>query len=288
MTRIAFINPVGTALYDEQMERTLAPFVRPDTVLDVLHFEGVPEDIAYYLPKHLIELGLIELAPVLERVGYDAIIVGCCYDPGVRIAREVVDIPVIGPLEAAVNVAAYYGHGFSVVTDDRKTVAWIEDLLRVYGNDTCRGVSAIDWHVPDMLADPVAVAEASRTSVEQAMAADGSEAVVVGCTTIAACIEEAALDDPSYLDLPFINPSTAALHAAEALGSLHRQGRYRLSRRGFYRRHETTNVSEAAEVRRRFHLVDEDGAALALVGKAGVFTRSGRDMPQLKTAALGA
>jgi allantoin racemase len=139
-----------------------------------------------------------------------------------------------------------------------------------------------------MLADPVAVAEASRTSVEQAMAADGSEAVVVGCTTIAACIEEAALDDPSYLDLPFINPSTAALHAAEALGSLHRQGRYRLSRRGVYRRHETTNVSEAAEVRRRFHLVDEDGAALALVGKAGVFTRSGRDMPQLKTAALGA
>jgi hypothetical protein len=123
---------------------------------------------------------------------------------------------------------------------------------------------------------------------EQAMAADGSEAVVVGCTTIAACIEEAALGDPSFLELPFINPSTAALHAAEALGSLSRQGRYRLSRRGFYRRHEATNAAEAADVRRRFHLVDEDGAALALVGEAGVFRRSGRERPELKAAALGA
>ena len=86
--RLAFINPVGTGIYDAQMQRTLVPFARPDTVVDVLHFEGVPEDIAYYLPKHIIELGLLELAPVLEAAGYDAIIVGCCFDPGVRVARD--------------------------------------------------------------------------------------------------------------------------------------------------------------------------------------------------------
>ena len=28
--------------------------------------------------------------------GYDAVVVGCCYDPGVRVARELVDIPVVG------------------------------------------------------------------------------------------------------------------------------------------------------------------------------------------------
>jgi allantoin racemase len=38
-------------------------------------------------------------------------------DPGVRVAREVVDIPVIGPMEAAVNVASYFGHDYSIVTD---------------------------------------------------------------------------------------------------------------------------------------------------------------------------
>ena len=272
-TRIAFINPVGTGLYDDQMERTLAPFARPDTRLDVLHFEGVPEDIAFLVPKHVIEMGLLELAPVLEASGYDAIVVGCCFDPGVRVARELVDIPVIGPMEASVAVAGHFGHRFSVVTDAPKTAAWIEDLLQLYGITTCRGVHAIDWHVPDMLANPVAVANATRETVESALAADNSDVAVIGCTTIAACIEEAALLDDRFLALPFVNPSTAALQLAEALGRLSQLGRYRLSRRGYYQRHDAANATEAAEVRERYHLVEADGSELALVGKAGVFAR---------------
>jgi Asp/Glu/hydantoin racemase len=286
--RIAFINPVGTGLYDDQMERTLARFARRDTILDVLHFEGVPEDIAYYLPKHIIELGLLELAPVLERAGYDAIIVGCCFDPGVRVAREVVDIPVIGPLEAAVNMASYFGHDYSIVTDARKTATWIADLLRVYGNDRCRGIHTIDWHVPDMLADPAAVARASRVTFEQALESDGSEVIVIGCTTIAACIEEVIVDDLSYLEVPFINPSTAALQMAEALAWLSTRGRYGLSRRGFYQRHDSANPREAEEVRRRFHLADDSGAELALVGKAGVYVRRRRAERERDTAPVGA
>jgi allantoin racemase len=255
------------------MARTLAPFVSPDTVLDVLHFTGVPEDIAFYLPKHIIELGLLEMAPVLEAAGYDAIIIGCCYDPGVRIAREVVDIPVIGPMEAAALVAGYFGHRFSVVTDAPKTAAWIEDLLRMYGVNTCRGIHAIDWQVPDMLADPMGVAEATRGTVEKALAADGSDVAVIGCTTIAACLEEAIAEDDAFRQVPFVNPSTAALQTAEALGRLHRQGRYRLSRRGFYRRHDEANPAEAAQIRERFHVVDSTATDLALVGTAGVFAR---------------
>jgi allantoin racemase len=281
-TRIAFINPVGVGDYDAQMERTLAPFVSADAAVDVLHFTGVPADIAFYLPKHIIELGLLEMAPVLEAAGYDAIIIGCCYDPGVRIAREVVDIPVIGPMEAAAIAAGYFGHRFSVVTDAPKTGAWIDDLLRVYGVNTCLGIHAIDWQVPDMLADPIAVAEAARGTVERALAADGSDVAVIGCTTIAACIEEAIAEDDRFREVPFVNPSTAALQTAEALGRLHRQGRYRLSRRGYYRRHEQANPAEAAEIRERYHVVDTAATDLALVGQAGVFAR--RQSP----AAVGA
>jgi Asp/Glu/hydantoin racemase len=216
---------------------------------------------------------------VLQEAGYDAVIVGCCFDPGVRLAREVVDIPVIGPMEASVNAAGYFGHRYSIVTDDRKTAAWIADLVRLYGSTTCRGIRAIDWHVPDMLADPGGVARAATDTFERAMAEDGSDVVLVGCTTIAACIEEAVADDDSYLSTPFVNPSTAALHAAEGLARLARQGRYRLSRRGFYRRHEATNPAEAEEVRRRYHLADAEGIGLALVGKAGVFARGSRPTP---------
>ncbi len=269
-TRIAFINPVGTADYDAQMERTLLPFARPDTQLEVLHFEGVPEDIGFYLPKHIIEMALLQLAPGLEAAGYDAIIVGCCYDPGVRVVREVVDIPVIGPLEAAINHASYFGHDYSIVTDSRKTVPWLDDLTRVYGNTQCRGIHAIDWEVPDMLADPMGVARLALETFREVLDQDGSEVILVGCTTIAACLEEAIARDPAFAEVPFMNPSTLALLAAEGLGALHRKGAYRLSRLGFYRRHDDANASEAVDVRWRFHLEDRSGATLALVGRNGV------------------
>ena len=277
--RIAFINPVGTGDYDPQMERTLLPFARPDTQLEVMHFEGVPEDIAFYLPKHIIEMALLQLAPGLEAAGYDAIIVGCCYDPGVRVARELVDIPVIGPLEAAINHASYFGHDYSIVTDSRKTVPWLDDLTRVYGNTRCRGIHAIDWEVPDMLADPIGVARRSLKTFREVLERDGSEVVLIGCTTIAACLEEAIVLDPAFAEVPFMNPSTLALLAAEGLGALHHKGAYRLSRVGFYRRHDEANPEEAAEVRRRFHLEDRSGAALALVGRNGVVAGTSGAVP---------
>ena len=60
--RVALINPVGSPLYDGQMRRTVQPFARDDTELTVLHLEGVPEDIAFYVPKHIIEMAILELA----------------------------------------------------------------------------------------------------------------------------------------------------------------------------------------------------------------------------------
>ena len=121
--RIAFINPFGTAAFDEIIEDTLVPYAGTGTTVDVIHLEGVPENIDYYYPKHLMELAIFRAVRRLEEQGYDAVVVGCCYDPGVKVARELVDIPVVGPLEAAMNHASYFGHRFTVITDHRKARA---------------------------------------------------------------------------------------------------------------------------------------------------------------------
>ena len=74
-------------------------------------------------------------------------------------ARELAQIPVIGPLEAAVLLARPFGHRFSVLTDHRKAVPEIEDRVRLYGVEAnCRSVRAIDWFVDDMIGDPESVA----------------------------------------------------------------------------------------------------------------------------------
>ncbi len=56
-------------------------------------------------------------------------------DPGLGGARECVSIPVLGPMQTAMGVAAMMGHKFSVVTVLDRIVPMIETQAAVYGHD---------------------------------------------------------------------------------------------------------------------------------------------------------
>lgn len=76
---------------------------------------------------------ICEAALVAEREGYDAMALGCFYDPGLRLARSLVDIPVVGLSETCMLVACSLGRRFSLVAlnDDQRTQH--EDLAESYG-----------------------------------------------------------------------------------------------------------------------------------------------------------
>ena len=207
MRKIAFINPFGTNLYDEIIAETLIPYASPTTAVDVIHIEAAPVNIDYYWPKHLIEVAVFDRVMRLEEEGYDAVVVGCCYDPGVRVARELVDIPVVGPLEAAMNMASYFGHDYTIVTDHAKALPYLEDLVRLYGGANCRGVRCIDWFVTDMVEDPSAVARDAAAECLRALDEDRSEVVILGCTIIGGCLEREIRTTGTYADLPILNPN---------------------------------------------------------------------------------
>ena len=173
-----------------------------------------------------------------------------------RVARELVDIPVVGPLEAAMNHASYFGHSFTVVTDHAKARPWLEDLVRIHGAGNCRGVRAIDWYVTDMIEDTTSVADDAAAACLQALKDDQAEVVILGCTIIGGCLEREIMTTGRHRDLPILNPNLLALKAAETLADLHRMGKYTISRVGLYQRHEQHDPAEADEVRRRWRLVD--------------------------------
>lgn len=251
--RIDFINPFGTDRYDAIIQETLQPYAAEGTDLRVSHLEGCPENIDYYYYKHLMENVVYERVLRAEAEGFDAVVVGCCYDPGVLVARELVDIPVIGPLEAAVHLAPYYGHSFSVVTDHHKAVPWIRDMIRIYGVEPkCRSVGCIEWWVTEMVKSPDKVAADAVAASRQALERDGSEVVILACTIIGACLEREIIRNGAYRDLPILNPNIAALKAAETLADLRTRGKYVPSRVGFYERPQDHNRAEFDSVRRRF------------------------------------
>lgn len=233
--RINFINPFGSESYDAIIAKTLSHYAASDTVLDVTHLENCPADIDFFYSKHMIEQSLYEQIMRSQELGYDAVIVGCLYDPGVRVARELVDIPVIGPLEASFQMAAYYGHSTMVLTDHRKAVPYIYDQARLNGQgDTVRGVDAIDWFVKDMINDRQSVANDVVRLSKDAARRFGAETVIMGCTIIAAIYQEYLMEGGTPSEVPIINPNLMALKTAEGLADLHRKGGYFLARSGFY------------------------------------------------------
>ena len=249
MSRILFLNPFGTDQFDELVHSTLAPYLRGGTDVEIRHLTGCPRNIDYYVPKHLVETEVLRAVAAADAEGFDAFVIGCCYDPGLTQARELTDMPVVGPLEASVLLARLFGHRFSVVTDHRKAVPELEDRVRLYGVEAnCRSVHAIDWYVDDMVRDPDAVAREARERCLETMAADRAEAVVLGCTIIAACYERAVLAGSEQGDVAIINPNVMAVKVAELFADLRAVGQYRISRAGYYQRHEQHDPAEAREV----------------------------------------
>jgi allantoin racemase len=185
-----------------------------------------------------------------ERDGFDAFVIGCCYDPGLTQCRELVDIPVIAPLEASVLLSRLFGHSFAVVTDHRKAVPELRDRVRLYGiEQNCRAVDAIDWYITDMVLDPLAVAKDTYVKLQDVMRTTGAETVVIGCTIVSACYELAVLrGDAELAKLSVINPNVMAVKLAEMFADLNATKQYRISRTGYYQQHASHDADEAAEI----------------------------------------
>lgn len=251
--QICFLNPFGTDAYDELIHEVLAPTLSPTTELTIRHLEHGPKNLDYYAPKQLVQVEILRAALQVQEDGFDALIIGCVYDPALTEARELLRIPVVGPLEASVGFARAFGHRYAIVTDHHKAVPEIEDRLRIYGAEAnCRGVEAVGWFVDDMVKDPDAVARDTYAHAADVMKRTGAETVIVGCTIVAACFERACQNGAEMNDLSIVNPNVLAVKMAETLVSLQCVGQYRISRQAYYQNLASHNPVEAAEVARYF------------------------------------
>ena len=248
--RICFLNPFGTDAYDQIIADALTPSLRDTTELVIRHLTAGPRNLDYYAPKQLVQTEILKAALVAEAEGFDAFVIGCCYDPALTEVRELVKIPVIGPLEVSASLSRMFGHRFAVVTDHHKAVPEIADRIRLYGLEpNCVGVEAVGWFVDDMVKDPAAVARDTVVKIREVMARTGAETVVIGCTIVSACYELAFLGgDTSLGELSVINPNLMAVKAAELFGDLAAMGQYRISRQAYYQNLEDHDSTEAAEV----------------------------------------
>jgi allantoin racemase len=95
-----------------------------------------------------------------ESGGCDAAIIGASIDSGLRAAREMLAMPVLGLTESALHVACLTGGRFGVIALSRRSAYPLREMIEAYGlMSRCGGLRAVDVSPLDLLAAPDRVAD---------------------------------------------------------------------------------------------------------------------------------
>jgi allantoin racemase len=211
-TKIMFINPVGTAAFDEHISSILDKVRRKDVQPTVVHLPKGPNHLEYHYYEHLVSHDMLNEIRRAEAEKFDAVVIGCFYDPGLREARELVRIPVIGPAESTMLVACTLGHKFSILVGRRKWIPKMESNARVYGlRDRLASIRPLEIRVTEMLAQQEKLKESTTREARAAVEEDGAEVIVMGCTAESGFADELS----KALGVPLLDPVVTSWKFAE-------------------------------------------------------------------------
>lgn len=245
MAKILYINPEETGIWNDYFRQILSRAARPETEIVVKHLP-LGEDLmgrvsiartgSTYPPYIPLSQGEMYRALLdAEQEGFAAAIIGCSADPGLDMAKRMVNIPVTAPLEAGLYLAALLRQRVAVLIPSGFAAAHIlyEDLAYAYGmerriawigyvnveyppDDYLQGLMAKD---PDQAREVILECHRQSVTHEVAQAARkaireyGAGAVYCGCTFWTGMLDPLAAD----LGVPVIDPGIGPLRVAEIL-----------------------------------------------------------------------
>lgn len=225
--RLQIVNPNTSEAMTARIAAAAELVAAPGTTLVARTSATGPASIEGHFDEAMSVPGLIQQIRLGEAEGIDGHVIACFGDPGLAAAREVARAPVIGIAEAAMHMAALIATGFSIVTTLARTKVIARHLVDHYGMASrCRGIHAVDIPVLD-LEHPDSDIEIRLTEAcRQAMSADESGAIVLGCAGMA----DLAGVIEGKIGIPVIDGVAAAVKLLEALNGM----RLKTSKHGDY------------------------------------------------------
>lgn len=219
--RILWINPLYTDVFDQPLLDYMKEIASPDTELDVISFAGEgPSHNEYNCYEMWMMRDLLLNILQAERQGYDAAVIGCFYDPGIRAARELAQkMAVIGPAEACLRIASTLGEKISIIVGRRKWIPEMEENAKKYGcAERIASFRVLDMGVHDFQKNPEITKERILKEARAAVSEDHADVIVLGCT-----IEFGFFADvQKELGIPVVEAVAGPLKYAEFLADLQR------------------------------------------------------------------
>jgi allantoin racemase len=246
--------------YEAALAAHFRRLARPDTEL-VMHgmrpgtyqteYPGI--DIRHHVIQHLHTVQFIAAALAAEQGGFDAYAIMSIPDIGLREARAVVDIPVVGYGESAMLTACTLGGKFGVLTFIEDFPELIADNVARYGlKERLAASRPAGFGFNDVLAgfsNPGPLIERFRESA-RALIRDGADVIIAGEAPLNVLLALNRLNRVD--DCPVIDAIGATIKMAETLVDLRRTTGVAPSRRGYFRSHPP--AARIAELMRFYRL----------------------------------
>ena len=217
--------------------RIITPHVspRPEKLAEVAGLNGFldvtfshvnltmgPPSIQGMLDDGFATPGIVARCIQAQSEGIDAVMIDCMGDPGLDAAREAVSIPVLGPGETTMHVAAMLGHKFSVVTILDRVRPLLENHAKVYGlYDKLASVRVVNIDVNHIGDDSNLLLARLLEQSKKAVVEDHADSIVLGCTGFLGVSDrlQEALHKDGFL-APVLNPLRTTASVAVAMAGL--------------------------------------------------------------------
>lgn len=215
--RIKVVVPIISDIFNESIMREFTGYAKGRNIdFDVENLTYGPASIECAYDEALAVPDILNIVERAAKEGFDGAIIDCFGDPGVKAAREIVNIPVMGGFEPSMLLAAGLGQALGIVTVLPSVLPMIHSLSTDMG--LASRLAAVRYvNIPVL--DLGDMDKLENALFEQSLAAvrdDGVHVIVLGCTGmmgLAANLHNRLL--AAGYDAPVIDPAFAALTMVE-------------------------------------------------------------------------
>lgn len=218
MMKVKVILPITSDIFNVEVLQEFSFYASAGTEVSMTNLSAGPASIESEYDEALCLPDFLKKAIAAEKEGCDAIISDCFADPGVKAAREVLDIPVIGPGESAMLYASSLASSFSVVTVLPNVISMIRNVSKLAGLES-KLASVRYVSIPVLeVQDKERLVDALYSEMIKAIEEDQAQALVLGCTGFIGVASELQERLKAFgYDVPVIDPAFASLQMAESL-----------------------------------------------------------------------
>ena len=217
--RIGFLGSI-TSYQDaaaQEVRQALEEVLSPGTELVFLPVKGGPREITCSYEMYFSQAAVARLCREVEQQGLDAVVISAFLDNGIDAARELLDIPVVGPGRVSMYLASLLGSRFSVIMAKGHLERHVKDLALVLGVERkLASVRTTEMAVAEFLRQRQQGLEVLEREARLAVQQEGADVIVLGCGTMTGLGPRLQ----ARLGLPVLDPGRTAVKFAETLAVL--------------------------------------------------------------------